>query len=206
MERVNLLPDEARVSLGERLLRLVDLEFPRLLAWAVGSVAVIGGLSWLGQSAGLHRTRQRLEGLRKESELLRVESRNLESHATQLEHVEQEIQRQKQSLEWRLNYLQSAREGPRIWATVLKDLRRNIPYGMWLTEMESHRDGGLRIAGGTRDETLVTEFMSHLKSSPYFSDVRFSFTEKDVIGTVPIVKFEVVCRVRAQPTPGSSGS
>lgn len=203
---MNLLPDEARVRLGEQLLRLVDLEFPRLLAWAVGSVAVIGGLSWLGQSAGLHRTRQRLEGLRKEIELLRVESRNLESHATQLEHVEQEIQRQKQSLEWRLNYLQSAREGPRIWAAILKDLRRNIPYGMWLTELESHRGGGLRIAGGARDENLVTEFMSHLKSSPHFSDVRFSFTEKDAIGAVPIVKFEVVCRVRAPGTPGGSGS
>jgi len=105
------------------------------------------------------------------------------------------LERQKKFIDWKAAYLKSAREQPRVWAVVLKDLRRNIPHGVWLTELETGSGGALRIAGGAPDEALVTEFMGNLKESPHFSSVGFTYTEKDQIGNVPIVRFEVVCRV-----------
>jgi len=98
-------------------------------------------------------------------------------------------------LELKLEYLTATRSRPRIWATVLEEMRREIPQGVWLTELETGPAGALRIAGGATDERLVTQFMSSLKGSAHFTNVTFTYTEKDQIGNVPIVRFEVVCRV-----------
>lgn len=195
MERVNLLPEEARLRPIERLLLVVDRQFPKVLLGVVGSVVAIGLLVTIVQGFSLFGGRKRLKALKQEIQLLQVENKNKEGYFKQLDQIQQELQRQKSVIDLKIAYLSAARAHPRLWATVLKDLRRNIPHGVWLTELETGPSGSLRIAGGATDENLVTEFMTTLKSSPHFSNVSFTYTEKDAIGQIWVVKFEIVCRV-----------
>lgn len=195
MERINLLPEEARLSLGERVLHIVGHNFPKVLGGTVGAIAALTLISFAGQAMALHRGRKALQSLRKQMEVLEVETKNQEAFAKQLDQVEQELERQKSGLELKLAYLDAAKSRPRVMAKMLRDLRQNIPQGVWLTELETEQGNILRIAGGATDENLVTQFMANLKASPSFADVGFTYTEKDSIGRVPIVKFEVVCRI-----------
>lgn len=194
MERVNLLPEEARLRPVERLLLLVNRQFPRVLLGAVGSVVALGFLLSLIQGVSLYRGRKGLKALKEEIRVLQVESQNKEAYFKQLDQVQQELQRQKGMMDLKLAYLEAAQSRPRIWAAVLEEMRRNLPHGVWLTDLETGPGGALRIAGGATDENLVTQFMSNLKASPRFSNVGFSYTEKDAIGQVRVVKFEIVCR------------
>ncbi len=195
MDRVNLLPDEARLGPIERLVRFIDRQFWRVLGGVVGFI-VVAGLIWaVGQGLSLGGSQKRLETLRREIQTLQVETQNMESFAKQLDQVEQELTRQKKILEWKIAYLEGAKTRPRIWASRLKELRQHIPHGVWLSEMETGKARSLRLAGGAREEGLVTQFMANLKSSPHFTNVGFTYTEKDSIGNVGIVKFEIVCQV-----------
>lgn len=195
MDRVNLLPDEARLGPLERLVRFIDRNFWRVLGGVAGSLVAAGLILVIGQAFSLRKSHRRLETLRREIQTLQVETQNLELFAKQLDQVEQELLRQKKILEWKIAYLEGARTRPRVWASRLKELRQNIPHGVWLSELETGRGKNLRLAGGAREEGLVTQFMANLKSSPHFTNVGFTYTEKDAIGKVGIVKFEIVCQV-----------
>ena len=195
MERVNLLPDEARIGPLEVVLRVVDKRFPQVLIGTVAVVVVLGVVGGLVQGITLATKKGRLTGLKKEIQRLQVESQNLVALSKQMDQIQQELERQKKVLEWKIEYLKVARERPRIWASVLRDLRQAIPRGVWLTELESGAGRAFRISGGSTDENLVTQFMANLKESPHFNNVGFTYTEKDSVGSVPVVKFEVVCRI-----------
>jgi len=196
MERVNLLPDEARTGLVERVIQYVNRFFPRVLGSAVAAILILGFVIWTGQALSLHRRTKRAMTLRDQLQTLRIETENLISFSKQLDGVETELGNQKQLLAWKLKYLQAVRNQPRVWATILKDLRRNIPTGVWLTGLEAgSKEQSIRVRGGASNENLVTQFMSSLKNSPYFTDVTFNFTEKDAIGKVKIVNFEISCKV-----------
>lgn len=195
MERVNLLPEEARLTFPERVLLTVERDFPKVLAMVVGGVVAAGVLVSVLQWATLSRNERKLKALKKEVEILKVEGANMESFLKQLDQVGQELSRQKKTIEWKISYLKETKERPKVWAVLLKDLRQNIPHGVWLTELETGTSRALRITGGAPDEDLVTQFMTNLKASPYFTNVGFSYAEKDAIGNIPIVKFEIVCQV-----------
>lgn len=195
MERVNLLPDEARLGFLERIQQRVEREFGKVLALSAGAVLSIGLLFWMGQAIGLKKGQKRLAALKQEIQVIQVEGQNLESFSKQLDQVGKELERQEKILEWKVKHLKNAQERPKLWAALLKDLRRNIPGGVWLSELETSPDGRLRVAGGATDENLVSQFMSNLKESPRFTNVGFTFTEKDSIGNVGIVKFEIICQV-----------
>lgn len=195
MERVNLLPEEAKLTFSERLLLTVERDFPKVLATVVGAVVATGAFVSVFQWATLSRNERKLKALKKEVEILKVEGANMESFLKQLDQVGQELARQKKTIEWKIGHLKGVRERPKVWAVLLKDLRQNIPHGVWLTELETGASRALRITGGAPNEDLVTQFMANLKTSPYFTNVGFSYAEKDAIGSVPIVKFEIVCQV-----------
>jgi Tfp pilus assembly protein PilN len=133
--------------------------------------------------------------LEKEIRLLKIEAQNAEAFSKQWAQVVQDLERQRGWMGQKTAYLKGVREYPRVWATVLKDLRRNIPHGVWLVELETGAGGALRLAGGSMDEAIVSRFMTNLKSSSHFTHVGFTYAEKDKIGNIPIVKFEVICRV-----------
>lgn len=194
MDRVNLLPDEARTGWLDRLVLAVDRRFLEILTASVAVLILGGGVLWVFQSWILSRREARVAALSGENQAVRVETENLKTFFAQLSEAEQELAKQKQGLEWKLGHLQSVRGRSQTWSEVLKDLRRNIPSGVWLTGLEVDGKRSVRVLGGARDQNLVTQFMSALKGSPYFTDVTFGFTEKDSIGETPIVKFEIRCR------------
>lgn len=195
MERINLLPEEVRLNFLEKLLLVINRQFLKVLAGAVGTVVMLAMVLSLGQGISLLTAKKRVKALKQEIQILQVESQNKEAFYKQLEQVEKELLRQKGLIDLKVAYLNGAAAHPHIWAGVLKDLRRNIPSGVWLTELESGPGGSLRIAGGAADESQVTQFMSNLKNSSQFSNVGFTYTEKDTIGRAWVVKFEVTCRV-----------
>ncbi len=195
MDRVNLLPEEAQMSFGERVVHVISQDFLKVMAGVCGTIVALGLIITLGQVIGLAQGKKQLKTLKEQIKILQVETQNMETFSKQLDQVDQELQRQKSVLENKLAYLKAVKERPRLLAVVLKEMRRNIPRGMWLTEMETGSGGALRIAGGATDENGVTQFMTNLKESPHFSNVGFTYTEKDSIGNVPFVKFEIVCRV-----------
>ena len=197
MERVNLLPDEVRFTFVERFLRMVDRHFLRVLASAVGGLIVLGVAISLRETILFHRTEDQLKSLEKEVNLLEIESQNKTSFLKQLEQVEQDLLRQKKLLEGKLSYLRAVEGEPRVWAVVLKDLRQNVPRGIWLAEFETGQGNALRVVGGALDEEMVTRFMHNLKQSPHFSNVVFTYTEKDRVGDITIVRFEINCRARS---------
>lgn len=195
MERVNLLPEEARLTFLERILLTVDRGFPKVFAASVGTLVLMGLFLSLWQAIALGRNQRRFKALKGEVEILKVQGADMESFTKQLNQVEVELARQKKIIEWKISYLKGIREHPKIWSSLLTDLRQNIPQGVWLTELETGANRALRVAGGAPNEDLVTQFMSNLKASPHFTNVGFSYTEKDAIGSTPIVKFEIVCQV-----------
>ncbi|MBI3333600.1 MAG: PilN domain-containing protein [Candidatus Omnitrophica bacterium] len=195
MERVNLLPDEVRFGLFERLLGWVDRYFLQALAGTAGILILVGMAISVRQGMVLRRREARLGDMKKEVQLLEVEVKNQSSYIKQLDQMELELQRQQKSIDLKLDYLVRAKEQPRTWAALLKELRRSIPNGVWLTELETGQENSLRITGGSSDANLVSQFMASLKGSPHFKYVGFTYTQKDTIGTVPVVKFEIVCRV-----------
>jgi len=194
MDRVNLLPDEACLTPLERLLNAVAGNFVRVLGGTAGGIAAVGLLATLWQAGLLHASGRRLGALQEEIRLLEVESQNAESFSKQLDQVEGELRRQKKSLDAKASYLESVRGRQRRWAALLRELRKNIPQGVWLTDLETQAGGGLRIGGGATNEDLVTGFMANLKASAEFRNVGFSFTQKDSIGNISVVKFEIVCQ------------
>lgn len=195
MERVNLLPEDARLSFWEKLIQGIDQQFPKVLLGLVSGLALFAVVLVIVQETALFRSRKRLEELKKVNQTLKVESKNMEVFSKQLDQTQQELQRQKKVLETKLTYIKGVQAQPRVWAAVLKDLRQNIPHGVWLTDLESGPEGALKIAGGAMDENLVTELMGSLKENPHFSNVSFNFTEKAPVSNVMVVQFEIVCRV-----------
>ena len=198
MERLNLIPDDLALTWKDRLFSLVDRRFVPVLVWAVIAVGAIEGLVSVNLHFKAHRYARQVTQLKSKQETLKAELENAKAYLAQMDKAEQELKQQMQWLIQRIAYLSVYRETPGEWAATLQDVKRAIPYGVWLTELESGADGAqLRIAGGAFEDKLVTQFMGQLKDNPRFSNVAFSFARKANIGKTGIVAFEVTCQVMA---------
>ena len=194
MERVNLIPDDLAVTWTDRALALVDKKFFVVLGVAAALVCVTEGS--VGFSHGLRAKRyaSQTAALATRRATLLAEIENAKAYVKQLEQAQDELRRQTQLLMQRIRYLSVYREAQGEWATILLDVKRAIPYGVWLTDLESGLQGQLRIAGGAFDNNLVTQFMTQLKNSPRFANVAFNFTRQSKIGKSSVVEFEVTCQ------------
>ena len=197
MDRINLLPDDLAMTWTNRILYLTDRQFvPTLIrSVAVLSVALITmtlALTFL--AAGLRAQTTRLEA-RQAS--LREELQALGTLADQLRQREQQLIQQLGRHEERLKYLGSFQDQRGHWARLFQEIKRVLPRGVWLTELEGSPKGQLRMVGGALEEDSITQFMGELKTAPSFSEVDFNFTKKDKIGDTAIVRFEVICQIVA---------
>jgi len=135
-----------------------------------------------------------------------AEMENAKAYLVQLEQAEGQLKQQGQWLTQRVKYLTVYRERQGEWATVLQEIKRAIPYGVWLTEFEGSGDGRLRIAGGAFEDRLVTQFMGQLKANPRVTNVAFTFTRKAKIGKTNIIAFELTCQSAAPAITGAAPS
>jgi len=203
MDRVNLIPDDLVLTWKDRLLGFVDRRFWLVLAWTVIVVWSCHGALFIRQNLLLTRYTKEASRLETKQATVKAELENNKAYLAQLDQVEGQLKQQLQRLMQQIAYLSTYRERQGELASTLQEIKRAIPYGIWLTELESSTEGQLRIAGGAFEDRLITQFMSQLKDNPRFTNVAFSFTRKAKIGKTGIVDFEVTCQTVAT-SPGSS--
>ena len=196
MDRINLLPHNLVLTSWPNRLRFsVERRFfatlGRAAAAAFGLVLLTAVLQGLLAKSYEAKTRE-LEARQKKtaSELERVQVTVLE-----LDGKEQALLLQIEGQSRRLDYLKQYQDRSGRWAEILGEVKRSMPYGVWLTELEGDPRRQVRLAGGAFQEDLVTEFMGDLKRVSRFEDVAFNFAKKGTAGKTEFIQFEVTCRV-----------
>lgn len=205
MERVNLIPDDLALTWGDRLLALVNRRFVPVLGWTVASLVVTLGAAAVSYGVMAHRYTALTAGLERQRATLTAAVENDKAFVGQLDRTGQELRTQLEALTTRIGHLARYREQPGEWAQTLQDIKRALPYGVWLTEMETSGRGAiqLRLAGGAFNDDLVSRFMSALKATPRFANVAFNFTKQGKIGKTGVIEFEIACQLLPTAQPAS---
>jgi len=197
MERVNLIPDDVALTWGDRVLAFVDRRFVQVLAVTVATAGFLLAGFAIRQDLLRKTYAKQTSRLEAKQATFLAELENIKAYLAQLDQVEQQLNQQMQWVMQRIAYLSSYRATEGEWAAILQEIKRAIPYGVWLTELESGGEGQLRITGGAFEDRLVTQFMGQLKENPRFTNVAFSFAKKANIGKQAIVAFELTCQITA---------
>ena len=196
MDRINLLPDNLVLTTWPNRIRFwVDRQFlptlGRAAAGALALVVLIAAAAGLTAKSYEARTRA-LEARQKK---MAAELEQVQATAAELEEKERQLLQQIDWQRQRLAYLKQYQDQSGRWAEILQEIKRALPYGVWLTELEGDSHRQLRLAGGAFQEDLLTEFMGDLKGISQFQDVAFNFAKKGAVGKTEFVQFEVTCRV-----------
>ena len=203
MERVNLIPDDVAVTWKDRTLVFVDRHFLQVLACVVGITCLLEGGAALREELLIRRYTKQASSVDAKRSALITELEKAKAYMAQLDQTDAQLKQQAQWLVQRIKYLGAYREQQGEWSSMLGEIKRSIPYGVWLTEFEGGGEGRLRIVGGAFEDRLVTQFMGQLKENPRFTNVAFSYTRKAKIGKTNIIAFEVTCQTVA---PGAAAS
>ena len=195
MERINLIPDGVAFTWSDRLFAVVDQRMWAVLGWGLVAVCLVEGVMTGNQAMVARRYGQLTAALEQQRTILTAELENAAAFLTQMDRTEQDLTRQVESLTKRLEHLKGYQAKPGEWAAILQDIKGSLPYGVWLTELESTGRWQLRMVGGAFTTDYVSRFMSQLKTLPRFSAVSFNFTRLGKIGQTGIVEFEVACQL-----------
>ena len=196
MDRINLLPDNLVLTSWPNRLRFqVDRRFlPTLGRAAAGTLGLVLAVAVLqGIMAKSYAAKTR--ALEAQQKKVAAELDRVQAVVVELDEKERQLIQQIEGQNQRLAYLKQYQERSGRWAEVLGEIKRAMPYGVWLTELEGDLRKKLRLAGGAFQEDLVTQFMGDLKQRSRFDDVAFNFTKKGEVGKTEFVQFEVTCRV-----------
>jgi len=210
MDRINLLPEDLIFTGPSRLITLADKRFLPTLAW--GSAAVMALAISLSVTQGFlaRHYAARTRVLQKQQGKVERELQQMEGVVQQLRRRQEQLTQQIGWNEHRTRYLEGYRNKNTAWGAIFQEIKRLMPYGVWLTELDANPRGRVRMAGGAFEEELITRFMGELKEDPTFGEVTFNFVKKDKIGKTLFVRFEVTCRLAApvigpaEESPGPS--
>jgi Tfp pilus assembly protein PilN len=205
MDRINLIPDDVVLTWHQRFTAYVGRKFVPVLVVAVVAIGMLQVAVAAGQGFIAGHYAKESKTLETQRANLMAELDSAQAYLGQLDQAEQQLTQQMQWLGQRIVYLSSAREQEGAWADTLRSIKRALPYGVWLTELESSAGGQLRLAGGAFSDTLVGQFMGDLKTIPRFTNVAFTFTRQDKIGKTDVVVFEITCQTVTNAA-GSTGS
>lgn len=200
MERVNLIPDDLVLTWVERLCVFVDQHFFPTLGGLLAAVGVVQTLLAVSQGFLAHRDSRHAMKLEAQRAILLAGLENATAQMSQLEQADGQLKQQLLWLAHRIDYLNAFRATEGTWASTLQTVKRALPYGVWLTELEGSPQGQLRLSGGAFNDDLVSRLMGELKAVPQFTNVAFTFTKQDRIGKTNIVTFEITCQIVAPPT------
>lgn len=211
MERINLLPEDLIFTGPSRLIYLADKRFLPTLAW--GSAAVMALAVSLSITQGLLARHYAAH-----ARVLQEQQGKVERELQQMEGVVQRLRERQEQLtqqigwnERRTRTLQAYRNKNMAWGAIFQEIKRLMPYGVWLTELDANPRGRVRMTGGAFEEELITRFMGELKEDPTFGEVTFNFVKKDKVGKTVFVRFEVTCALSApvigpvEDSPGPAG-
>lgn len=201
MERVNLIPDDLVLTWHEHLCAFVDRHFLPTLGSLLAAAGALQLLLAVSHGMLAHRHTRQAASLEAQRATLLAELEHATAYVSQLDQAEAQLKQQLTWLTYRMSYLNAYRATEGVWASTLQTVKRALPYGVWLTELEGNAQGQLRLAGGAFNDNLVSRFMGELKTVPQFTDVAFTYTKQDRIGKTGIVSFEITCHVA---TPDST--
>lgn len=209
MERINLLPEDLIFTGPSRLIYLADKRFLPTLAW--GSAAVMALAISLSLTQGFLSRHYAAR-----TRVFQEQQGKVERELQQMEGVVQKLRERQEQLtqqigwnEHRTRTLEAYRNKNTAWGAIFQEIKRLMPYGVWLTELDANPRGRVRMAGGAFEEELITRFMGELKEDPTFGEVTFNFVKKDKVGKTVFVRFEVTCTLSApviEPAEDSPGS
>jgi Tfp pilus assembly protein PilN len=195
MERVNLIPDDLVLTWHEHLCAFVDRHFLPTVGSLLAAVGLFQLLLAVSHGMLAHRDTRRAATLEAQRATLLAELEHATAYVSQLDQAEGQLKQQLLWLTHRISYLNAYRATEGVWASTLQTVKRTLPYGVWLTELEGTAQGQLRLAGGAFNDDLVSRFMGELKMVPQLTDVAFTYTKQDRIGKTGIVAFEITCHV-----------
>ncbi|MCK4545849.1 MAG: PilN domain-containing protein [Candidatus Eisenbacteria sp.] len=174
MFRINLLPEEARPSMGGglRVRRGVILCLGIL---GIVLVSVVGTASWQARAIGK----------------LEVQAADLRSEAERYEpqiNIVKQLRSKKAAVEKRLDVILQLDRDRSLRITAMDELSSALPDYMWLTGfIES--EGGVAIDGVAFSSLAVFEFMENLESMSRFEAVRLKNLKRAEIEEGKIVRF-----------------
>lgn len=183
MVRINLLPAEIRATRerGRQQVRLV-------VAGLVVAFVMVGLYVFvLNQTAVV---RAHLEDV--ESEHAEVEA-GIASYAPYVE-LQGAVSR-------RGEQISDAMGASPDWMQILLTISRDIPGGVWLTDLRLSADHGdeeggyLHMQGYTYDHPSTARWLEGMEEISHFADVRCSFTVTDLFRGLDLVRFEMSARV-----------
>lgn len=198
MERVNLIPDDLVLTWHEHLCAFVDRHFLPTVGSLLAAVGLLQLLLAVSHGMLAHRDTRQAAKLETQRATLLADLENATAYVSQLDLAEGQLKQQLMWLTHRISYLNTYRATEGVWASTLQIVKRALPYGVWLTELEGNPQGQLRLAGGAFNDDLVSRFMGELKTVPRLTDVAFTYTKQDRIGKTGIVSFEITCHVVTQ--------
>lgn len=187
MIRINLLPREEKGSHREIQIpvKIADIAIP-VAVLAVLS-AVIGGTIVL--------QRAQVDKLQRDIAQVEAESRKL---APQIERVNR-LAAERAELDLRLGIIAKLEVGRNSGVRLMDELAMSVPDHLWLTTVT--QDGtSLTIEGNTFSNLVVSEFMSRLERSPWFSSVELEIAERAAAGEKEITRFRIGCQITPNET------
>jgi type IV pilus assembly protein PilN len=177
MIRINLIAKRKPPKAGFDLSRQV----PLLCSLVLVAAALLIGLRFWTQ-------RQRSAALDDEIQRAQQEAQSLRSVMEQVQQFEQ----RKTQLQQRVALIEELRRGQSAPVHMLDEISRALPDRLWLTDMK--QDGeAMKIDGRTTSLTSLSDFVSNLEASGYFSrpvEIVDSRVETQQ-STVDVIKFAV---------------
>lgn len=132
-----------------------------------------------GASLGLdHYLELRKNEMQEEAKALNAEKNKIENEITRLSGFERkrdEIEANLRSIRGKMEVLErllSNRDAP---TKAMIHLSQSIPASVWLTDF-NYQEAGFEMRGGAMDPSIVTDFVTRLQKSVYFSNTQFKET------------------------------
>jgi type IV pilus assembly protein PilN len=177
MIRINLLPQEDRHVRRKLKLPRVSATVPYIAAAVVLAASVV--------LTSLQEIRERR--LRHEIEATREEVRKLQPAIDKIDRLTEE----REALNRRLAVIRELDRERFVRVRMLDDLSREVPKHMWLTSVAEADSTHLSITGVTFSNLIVADLMTRLDRQPLFEGVDLLSTEKGLIDTRDVVKFQI---------------
>lgn len=195
MIRINLLKPEKK-EIGEEPTRLAPeirekKRTPLASLLILLAIVAIGALYYL-QDKAIKEEKSLLNAAQEEKKQLQYVTAALE-----------ELEHQKNTLQRKINLINSLKARQEIAVRTMDELSKNIPGWVWLTET-SYSAQQINIKGRALSNNLIADYVYSLENSPYLSDVKIISIAQRSVQSNQFLEFTLTARYDLPPGMDSS--
>jgi len=180
MIRINLAPERQRQGGAS----LTMPSFNMGLACAVIYLVALGGIGWYWMSLASEETHLQTEVAKATTSLTALKARV--GQESKVKEMLPELQKRLEAIV----ELTRNQSRPVLLFDAFADM---VPRELWITGLED-RNGMLKILGTAYSPTVVSDFMTNLRSSGKFKEVDIMISKQELQKPPRLVTFEVTCR------------